>query len=253
MGDYAIVKPLTDMGGNAPPSVPLQGRTNVSGKGNPIHVRAPWWRYIQEYSTAAEYKYARSVGKWWINRNYQQGKAYSTALAESIICPFNFVEFSGYQDGCGIVRAFSANENPFDNFFPGLMNWHNYPHLFQKIVSYKGGQIGRVGSGWDVFVPLLQENPLYLPLGRVEMFPTLPFHGMVTDIFGLNVRMDADGTWVDKLEAFVSFDVLEYRLRGASVWGRIGDERWICLRLSEALGQCAEYTTWHLQTPGVWG
>lgn len=148
----------------------------------------------------------------------------------------------------------------YDSAPPSIeeLNYEDHPEL---VTCFTGvTEDGKVSKcvGKDVFFPNLGKSGSgWVPKERVEFFPQLPVDVTVTAANGLNVRDEprVGDNLVRRLQTRQTITILEYALRGSSVWGRISTDpmqpEWVALVYrtpGSATQQPGEFTTWHMDT-----
>lgn len=199
-----------------------------------------WRAYLKELNSARGYKFIISPPAGWFNRNQ---------MADSLGFGGNVVEIVEIANGAAKIKRFHYKDNP-----PPADSWNyeEHPELIHKFtVISPTGQVVNPANDIDVYVFVIGRGDLYVPLVRVEMFPSLPKDVTVnlSKAFGLNVREEPSmsSKVVQKYPARKQVTVSEYALRGSSVWGRT-DKGWIALCWYPSNGRPNYYTTWKMKT-----
>lgn len=231
------------------------------GKGPQLPILPRMWDYIRAINDDVGYKYARSIGAMWINKQYNPDDPADTPMAESIRCSHNFVRIIGEDGGSFQIAAFPHTEDLFAHFDPAKHNWYTMPDMFWKAIaaSTENNHINPL-KGANCFLPSLTKvekdgtvNPLFVPKSRVEVLPDPPLRVTIT-VPVLNVRqLPSTHPDVAVIDHFVEGEeavVFEYKLRGACVWG-LTYKGWIALLYSVVPGQRQFFTSWKLDTLGV--
>lgn len=230
-GDDIEVKPVI-LQDNDDPKSTLIGAT--------IPILPPWWNYITKINTPAGNKYAKSVGMEWCNRAYDGDYDHPPFLnnpptymkAENISSAGNFFRIIGENNTHWQVDCFYY-QSPTAQFNPRALNFWNYPYLFwMPSATTRDGQMRRITSGIDCFIPLLRfKNKLWVPKTYVETFPEAPF--TVTQADGTQVR------------------IIDYLLYGTSVFGILENLEKIYLLKATKPDERIFPTSWKLVTHGV--
>jgi hypothetical protein len=207
-------------------------------KGDKIFCRQ-WFGIMSQIQTAPALRWAIEPHVLWINDRYKgdsawpdtdpQGNAPSDAepICESIYYPCNFVAYD-YRVGDWFhlvsYDSLSPPTNPFTD------NWQQKPWLWGKAQArnIEGTKIINVGSGLDVYLPLIRKTPhSWMYITQLELFPDLPF---VLD----------DGTVITS-----------YTLQGADVIGQTQAGTFLYLRKATKFGGMSEPYNWKLNTKSV--
>lgn len=172
---FAIVKhdfrPRANAGTFAPDSIAMEDRPSGSIKGDTITILNPWWEYIAKINDYYGYKYARSVGAYWINGDYNT----KPAEAESIICGGNFIAYD-YETSTHVRLVSYHWQQKTAGLNPKYDNWFVQPYLFQKVLCVsEDGRFQRPtveGAQRDVYLPLIAKTMLWMNKADIEKFPT---------------------------------------------------------------------------------
>jgi len=142
--------------------------------------------------------------------------------------------------------------NTIDYVNPGAlknMNYKNSPDLIHKFVVVGWNKNKRI-TYWTnpppgaIYWPLVSSVPVWIPLDRLEPFPSLPM--MVTATVTQEIRKEPDPKAESTGEKFSEGDtkrIVEYYPSGSNVWARLAGGDWI------ALYQFPNYlTSWKMET-----
>jgi hypothetical protein len=214
-----------------PDTRPRQDYANEGiGKGDPIRIFNLVWQHIDEINSDPKSReWARSVGNMWINLSYEPGQ---TPRAEAITCGGNFVKILGYS----LKHYKVASYRHIRPLIPSSQNWFTRPDLhFKANAIDRNLNVFNVANGLDVYLPFLNTTgESWLPEEAVEVFPEIPLGGLK----------------VTELESNKVLNILDYRVEGASVLGRMLF-KWVYLLKSTKPGERIFPTTWSLNTEGV--
>jgi hypothetical protein len=166
-------------------------------------------------------------------------------VAEGIGSTGNLYEVIGQKSGAVQVKLIDYGSKAPK---PEDLNYEDTPWLVNAFTA-----VARDGSlhktlGKDVVFPNLgKPGAGWVPKDRVESFPELPMQ--VKSTVRLNVRKGPGvaNKKVDQLAIGASATVTEYQPQGSSVWGKIGNNRWVALLYSTP-GESVYYTSWKMET-----
>ncbi|MCW5876628.1 MAG: nuclear transport factor 2 family protein [Anaerolineales bacterium] len=168
-------------------------------------------------------------------------------VAEAIGSAGNVYEVLEEKSGSVRVRLIDFQSAPPT---PAQLNYEDTPWLVNAFTAIsKDGRLHKVTGRDLVFPNLGRPGSGWIPKERVEFFPKLPVKVSVVISQRLNVRK-APGTHneiVDRMTQGQSATVTEYRPLGSSVWGKIGENRWIAL-VYTTTGGPEYYTNWKMET-----
>ena len=138
-----------------PSTVPMQDEPRGDGKGQPIFIEQPIWDYLKKINSADGYRYAKSIGNLWMNRD--DGKV------ETVICGDNYVTWDMETDTHIRVISYPVT---FDTtqLNPSVDNWFYKRHLFWRATTIDGyGNISKPGGALDVYFMLVHgKNRLWM-------------------------------------------------------------------------------------------
>ncbi|MDX1378983.1 MAG: hypothetical protein R3307_09055 [Anaerolineales bacterium] len=166
-------------------------------------------------------------------------------MLESLTMGGNIITIVEIQGGYGKVNTIN-----YEN--PGVLKDVNYitrPDLVHKfvVVAWKNDT---KTTYWinppqgETFWPLVSSRDVWIPLERIEPFPTLP--RVVTAITTQDIRTtpskDGPKTGLELVEG-ESIRIVDYYPSGPDVWGRTSSGRWIALLLNREF-----LTDWEMDT-----
>jgi len=160
-----------------PDVVQVHDRGNGKLLNRRIPVNKNWWTYIEKINDFKGYKYARSMNMMWINQKYDNSIPYSKAMAESIVCGGNFVQYTT-ETATHLKLVTWANNFNTATLNPNIHNWKNMPHRFWKAcaVERNGTRVINVGNDVDMYIPIICNIPqwglpaeLWIPKAKVEI------------------------------------------------------------------------------------
>lgn len=143
-----------------PDVIQVQDRGNGKLLNRRIPVNKNWWQYIEKINDPKGYKYARSMNMMWINQKYDNSIPYSKAMAESIVCGGNFVQYTT-ETSTHLKLVTWANNYDTKRLDPLVHNWKNMPHRFWKAcaVERNGTKVINVGNDVDMYIPIICNIP----------------------------------------------------------------------------------------------
>lgn len=224
---------------STPETVPFFVSPNKSDKDD-VKLNAAWDEYLQELNSERGYKFIISPPAGWFNRN---------KLADSLGFGGNVVEVLETVKNSAKIKTFNFKDNP-----PPADNWdfETHPELIHKFtVITKTGEVVNPANDIDVYTFVIGRGALYVPLVRIEFFPTLPMEISIafTKSFGQEIKEtpDLNGKTVGKYGPGKKVVIGEYGPRGVNVWGRT-ELGWIALTSYPANGQLKYLTSWKMKT-----
>lgn len=222
-----------------PETVPLQNASGETGKGVLIPYPENWETWTYRLNSPEGGNWLFSVGSMLFNKDY-----IDEPLAESITNGGNVVSILETTPTHARLKTYRNNlPVPLDG-----LSFKNRPYLIHKVVCIKGStlQLYNPSVGLDVYFPLLTkgDNEMWLPLDRLEMFPEL---GMlvspVENDFPSYYSPSTESRQHSVYQSSDKFEILDYRLSGCNVWGRIGEREWVILQRNKSF-----YTSWRMST-----
>ena len=223
---------------SAPETVPLF-KSPKGGKDD-LKLGPAWTAYIKGLNSAPAYKFIMSPPAGWFNKNTN---------ADTLSFAGNIVQVKGIQNGSALVDTFNLEDSPPD---PARFNFESRPDLVHKFtVITKQGNIVNPADGKDVYIFVIGRRQMYIPLNRLEFFPTLPAEITIksTTVPWLLVK-DAPGSVgrvIGRVLPLQKFTVEEYAPQGTYVWGRI-KKGWIALCWYPKVGTLRYFTSWQMKT-----
>jgi hypothetical protein len=153
---------------------------------------------------------------------------------ESLTMGGNVITILELQGGWGRVNTFDVNQ-------PGILKDVTYltrPDLVQKFVVVGWRKDTKITYWVDpppgtVYWPLVSSRPLWIPLERLEPFPTLP--KVVKAVTSQDIRTTPSVKGLKsglKLSEGETARIVEYYPSGSNVWGRLSGGGWIALVLN---------------------
>lgn len=142
-------------------------------KGTPIPISPEWWAFIKKINSEKGYAYARSVGKMWINTEYDEVSADPDPMpvAESIHCGGNYIAYD-FETATHVRLAAHHWQSSTALLHPAADNWVNKPWMFWKACTIAlDGTVRNVGNALDVYFPLIQKTELWIHKKYLEIFP----------------------------------------------------------------------------------
>ena len=133
------------------------------------------------------------------------------------------------------------------------INYVTRPDLVQKFVVV-GWRKETKTTFWTntpqgaLYWPLVSSRPVWMPLERLEPFPTLPMSvtAKTTQAIRTEPKLDSSLTGFE-LSENVSTTIVEYYPSGSNVWGRTQNGGWIALLLYQG-GGVKYLTNWSMAT-----
>lgn len=197
---FAIVKhdfrQRAGSGTYLPDSIPMEDRPSGALKGDTITILNTWWEYIAKINDYFGYKYARSVGAYWINGSYDE----RPAEAESVICGGNFIAYD-YETATHVHLVSYNWQQKTTGLNPKYDNWFVQPWMFQKVCCVS--QDGRLakptveGAGRDVYLPLIAKTTLWMNKEHIQQFPDGPDYVLRgRDVYDGDVPLLKDGVFL---------------------------------------------------------
>jgi hypothetical protein len=170
-------------------------------------------------------------------------------LLESLTMGGNVVSITQLQGGWG--RVFTMD---YSN--PGSVKDINYvtrPDLVHKfvIVSWKNKTKSTYWVNTPqgaIYWPLVSDRTVWIPLDRLEPFPTLPMTVTANTLQEVRTKPELDSPITGyKLSEGRSTRIVEYYPSGSNVWARIENGGWIALLLYQN-GKLKYLTDWSMAT-----
>lgn len=184
-------------------------------------------------------------------------KASNTALfngtgfpqLESLTMGGNVISLSQLQNGWGRVYTLDYGN-------PGALNDINYetrPDLVHKFVVVVWNNKTR-STYWvnspqgALYWPLVSSRTIWIPLERLEPFPTLPMSVTAKTTQEVKTKPELEGSPTGyTLSEGKSTRIVEYYPSGSTVWARIESGGWIALLLYQK-GKLTYLTDWSMAT-----
>lgn len=164
---------------------------------------------------------------------------------ESLTMGGNIVRLDEIQGEWGRVHTMNHGSPPN----AAEVNYFTHPDLIHKFVvvgwkrSTKSTILVKPPKG-DLYWPLVSRRAVWIPMERLEAFPSLPMEVTATTDLYLQTT---PGPTIDKtgrqLAAGQSVSVVAYQPLGPDVWGRLQNGRWIPLLYSRQF-----LTSWQMAT-----
>lgn len=167
----------------------------------------------------------------------------SNPQIESLSWWGSVVEIRGVSERYAKIKCFNFKDDPPD---PKAYNYESHPELVHQFTAISNkGKMYLLGRGYRSYSILLARGDLYVPLDRIEIFPPLPRMESIT-IGLLNIRENPTlrSKRLGQYKRGEEVKILEYAVRGPSVWGRT-DKGWIAIGLAS---DSRRFTTWGMQT-----
>jgi hypothetical protein len=200
-----------------------------SGGSNRTKVDGSWEVYIDALNNKDEQKLRYLKGNKTALFN---GSGFPNL--ESITMGGNVITIIELQGGWGRVNTINYDQ-------PGSLKDVNYmtrPDLVQKFVVV-GWRKDTKTTYWvnpppgSIYWPLVSSKPIWIPLDRLEPFPSLPktVKAVTTQKIRKTPSTDGKATGLELVEGD-SARIIEYYPSGSNVWGRLADGGWIALVLN---------------------
>lgn len=217
-----------------PQYAPLMDEPRGRNKSSPIVVPVEWIRYMRSLMTAEAWSWWKRPFMLMVNRRHMfddlDPPSDDECRFENIMLPCNFIAVDKvtYTHSRVVSRLNYHDTSQLD---PRRNNWFFEPHLFWKASMHNAeGLVRNVGTGLDVYTPVIRQQPEQWALNaHIEFFPDPPF------------EVTYDGKRAT---------VRGYCLLGASVFGST-DSQDIPLRLCVRPRVWIHPTEWKLETAPV--
>ncbi|MEX2160346.1 MAG: hypothetical protein WD751_00375 [Anaerolineales bacterium] len=225
---------------STPETVPLWLTPRKSSHKDDLPLGQAWMAYLRSLNDDRGYKFITWPPAGWFNKNLN---------ADTLGFAGNVVEVLGIEGNSARVRTFNMGDKPPD---PAKWNFETHPELVHKFtVITRNGGVVNPAEGIDAYIFLIGRKPLYIPLNRLEFFPSLPakISIKVTTLPWLLAK-DAPGSAGQKIDKYLpmaSATVYEYAVRGTYVWGRT-DKGWIALCWYPVANKWRYFTSWRMKT-----
>jgi len=228
-----------------PETVPLFVEP-ATGTGTHRTVLTPEWEAFIDDLNANEEKLLRYI------------KADDTAIfntsgfpnLESLTMGGNVITLDEIQDGWGIVHTL----DPGESISVDDVNYITRPDLVHKFVVV-GWRKTTKETYWvdpppgEMYWPLVSSRDVWISLERLEKFPDLPVKVTANQTVYIHMQPGPNnGSALLRLFKGQSATVVEYRLSGSNVWGRLRTGGWIALLWYPELHDPQYPTTWTMET-----
>lgn len=229
---------------NTPATVPVQNIPDGTGKGASFPYPLKWVDQCAKWNTPQAQQKLFQPHAFLVNTE-SAGKN-GEPIAEMIGMSGNVVTWEKSENNHYNILSFLRSEDPQKINGIQNINWNDYPHLVIKATTISpSGVRSKIGAGLDIYYALLTDNyNAWVDASQVEQFPSLPVSVKIETFWGLKIRASY-GIEFERIGYYpyqTTVDILEYRPRGAQVWGRT-TEGWICLQKNEMF-----YTSWKMLT-----
>lgn len=229
---------------NTPATVPIQGAPDGTGKGKSFPYPLKWVEQCAKWNSPKAQQKLFQPHAFLVNTE-NTGKN-GEPIAEMISMSGNIVAWEKVENNHYNILSFLRGEDPQSILGIQNINWQDYPHLVVKAGAISPtGVRSKIGAGLDIYYALLTESyNAWVDASQVEPFPILPAHVKIDAFWGLKIRAGY-GIEFERTGYYpvgTAVDILEYRSRGAEVWGRTSDG-WICLQNNSLF-----YTSWRMST-----
>jgi len=228
-----------------PETVPLFVEP-ATGTGTHRTVLTPEWEAFIDDLNANEEKLLRYI------------KADDTAIfntsgfpnLESLTMGGNVITLDEIQGDWGIVHTLDLGES----LSPQDVNYITRPDLIHKFVVV-GWRKTTKETYWvdpppgEMYWPLVSSRDVWISLERLEKFPDLPVKVTANQTVYIHMQPGPNnGSALLRLFKGQSATVVEYRLSGSNVWGRLRTGGWIALLWYPELHDPQYPTTWTMET-----
>ncbi|HLO15669.1 MAG TPA: hypothetical protein VK206_12615, partial [Anaerolineales bacterium] len=157
----------------------------------------------------------------------------------------NIITLNKIQDGWGRVNTLETSSAPS----AATVNYFTRPDLIHKFVVVGWKRDSRTTiivnpPKGDLYWPLVTKSPVWIPMDRLERFPTLPM--MITANTDLYIQA-TPGPNIEKskfqLLTGKSTRLIAYYPSGSNVWGQVQSGGWIPLLIYPRY-----LTSWQMET-----
>jgi hypothetical protein len=224
---------------STPETVPFYVNAGM-GEKDDVRLNNSWDKYLLALNGERGYKFISSPPAGWFNLNN---------AADSIGFAGNVVEVVTTVKQAAQIKTFHFKNQP-----PSASSWNfqTHPELIHKFtVITPTGEVINPATDIDVFTLVIGRGDLFVPLTRIEFFPTLPARVKVqlTKSFGLDYYQEPSekSKKLGKFSTMTSITISEYAPRGTDVWGRT-DEGWVQLYTYERNSKQIFTTSWKMNT-----
>jgi len=224
-----------------PPATVSLSRTAAGHTKDRFRLPKNWMNFVADINggkKAKPYKaLMRKAGGWNNMGSLNSPKVESLAWWGSVL------ELTGFSGRYARVKTFNFRSQPPN---PKAFNYESHPELIHQFTAISNsGKMYLLGRGYRAYSILISRGPLYVPLDRIELFPELPRNETIT-IGLLNIRANPTlrALRVGQYKRGERVRIVEYALRGPSVWGKT-DIGWIAIGLAS---DRRKFTTWGMHT-----
>jgi hypothetical protein len=232
-----------DKNGNwyIPPATVSLSRSASKHTKDRFRIPKPWLEFVQHINGGRKAKpYKAMMRKFggWNNEG-----TFNSPKIESLSWWGSTLELTGVSGRYALIKTFDFRSSPPN---PKAYNYGSHPELIHQFTAIsKTGKMYLLGRGYRAYSILISRGPLYVPLDRIELFPELPRVERIT-IGRLNIRANPTlrAKRVGQYKRGEEVRIVEYALRGPSVWGKT-DRGWIAIGLAS---DRRKFTTWGMKT-----